>query len=253
LTTRLPFYSINPNLVNVDARNGNGDTHYNAWQTKVEGRMSSGLYFLGAFTYAKNTDDTDNLLYPYTPSLNFGLASLDIRSNAVFTYSYPLPFGRDQRFLNSGGVLTTLAGGWSVNGISTFQGGEPLHITTASSGLNNNGYANVPDLVCKVTYPKTVTEWFNTGCFANPPLYTFGNAGTTPVRSPGNNNWDLSLAKITPLKEALQLKIEAGFFNAFNHPHFGSPNGTFGTGEFGTITSDQLPPREIQLGAKLSF
>jgi hypothetical protein len=49
------------------------------------------------------------------------------------------------------------------------------------------------------------------------------------------------------------LKIEAGFFNAFNHPHFGSPNGTFGTGSFGTITSDQLPPREIQLGAKLSF
>jgi hypothetical protein len=253
LTTRLPFYSINPNLVNVDARNGTGDTHYNGLQAKVEGRLTGGFYFLGAYTYAKNTDDTDNLLDPYVPSLNTGLASLDIRNNAVLTYAYPLPFGRNQRFLNRGGFLSAVAGGWSLNGITTFQGGEPLHITTATSGLNNNGPANVPDLTCKVSYPKTVAEWFNTGCFANPALYTFGNAGNTPVRSPGLNNWDLSLAKDTSLRESLHLKIEAGFFNAWNHPHFGSPNSTFGTGSFGTITYDQLPPREIQLGAKLSF
>lgn len=254
LTTRLPFYTIDPNLQNVDARNGNGDTHYNGLQTKFEGRFSNGFYFLGAYTFSKTTDNTDNVLDPYIGTLNNGLASTDIPNNAVITYTYPLPFGRDQRFLNHGGIASAVAGGWSANGITTFQNGEPLHITTASSGLNNNGPSNVPDRTCSsVSYPKTVTEWFDTGCFANPPLYTFGNAGNTPVRSPGVQNWDLSLAKDTGFRENLHLKVEADFFNVWNHPHFGSPNNTFGTGNFGSITSDSLPPREIQLGAKLSF
>jgi hypothetical protein len=253
LTTRLPFYSIDPNLQDVLTRNGNGDIHYNALQAKVEGRLGGGAYFLGAYTFSKTTDDTDNILDPYVPSLNLGLAGTDIRNNAVITYVYPLPFGQGQRFLNGGGVGSAVAGGWSVNGITSFQGGEPVHVTTASSDLNNNGPSNVPDLTCKVTYPKSVTEWFNPGCFSNPPLYTFGNAGNTPVTAPGLGNWDLSLAKDTALRESLHLRIEAAFFNAWNNPHFGSPNSTFGAGGFGTITSDRLPPREIQLGAKLAF
>lgn len=253
LTTRLPFYSIDPNLQNVDARNGNGDTHYNGFQAKVEGRLSSGFYFLGAYTYSKTTDNTDNVLDPYVSSLNNGLASTDIRHNAVITYAYPLPFGRNQRFLNQGGIASALAGGWSVNGITSFQTGEPVHLTTAASGLNNNGPSNVPNQTCGVSYPKSVAEWFDTNCFANPALYTFGNAGNTPVTAPGLDNWDLSLAKETALKESLHLKFEAGFFNVWNNHHFSSPNSTFGTASFGTITGDRLPPREIQLGAKLSF
>ncbi len=254
LTTRLPFYAINPNLQNIDARNGTGDTHYNSLQAKFEGRFSNGFYFLGAYTFSKTTDNTDNVLDPYNPVLNNGLASTDIPNNAVITYNYPLPFGSHQRYLNHGGVESALVGGWSVNGITSFQTGEPLHITTASSGLNNNGPSNVPNLTCKsVGYPKSIQQWFDTSCFSTPALYTFGNAGNTPVRSPGLQNWDLSLAKETSLREALHLKIEASFFNVWNHPHFGSPNNSFGTGNFGTITSDRLPPREIQLGAKLSF
>ncbi len=253
LTMRLPFYAIDPNLQNVDARNGNGDTHYNGLQAKAEGRFSNGFYFLGAYTFSKTTDNTDNVLDPYMPSLNLGLAGTDIRHNAVMTYAYPLPLGPNQRFLNQGGVVSALAGGWSVNGITSFQTGEPVHLTTAASGLNNNGPSNVPDRTCGVKYPKTVGEWFNTNCFANPALYTFGSAGNTPVTAPGLDNWDLSLAKETPLKDSLHLRIEAGFFNVWNDHHFSAPNSTYGVANFGTITSDRLPPREIQLGAKLTF
>ena len=254
LTTRLPFYPLDPNLSAVDTRNGNGWSRYNALQAKVEGRFRNGSYFLASYTYSKMIDDTDNMLDPYVDLLNTGLGGTDVRNNLVLSYNYPLPFGRGQRFLNKGGVGSTLGGGWSVNGITTFQSGMPQIVEVASSTLNNNGPGNVPNRTCSVIgYPKTVTEWFDTSCFANPAPYTFGNAGTAPLRAPGLNNWDFSLAKDTPLRESVRLRIEFDFFNGWNSPHFAGPNTTFGTAGFGAISGDRLPPRWIQVGAKLSF
>jgi len=53
--------------------------------------------------------------------------------------------------------------------------------------------------------------------------------------------------------EHRQLKLEADVFNLFNTAHFGAPNTTLDTASFGAISSDRLPPRYIQLGAKFTF
>ena len=169
--------------------------------------------------------------------------------------NYELPFGKGKPFLNnSSGFASHLVGGWSISGITTFQAGQPLQITVADNLLNNNGYNNPANITCtSVPKPKTVQAWFNTGCFAAPPAYTFGDSGVGHVRGPGINNWDLSVAKDTVIRESMRLRFEADFFNTFNNPHFSNPNTTFGNSNFGTISSDRLPPRLIQLGAKFSF
>ncbi len=201
----------------------------------------------------KNIDDVSYILYPYIDRLNTGLSSNDMRHVFNFSYSYELPFGAGKRFLNNRGVVSSLVGGWSLNGITTFHSGYPEVVQVASTTLNDNGPENTPNLTCSsVSYPKSTNEWFNTSCFSNPPLYTFGNAGTAPIHAPGVDNSDVSLAKETRLKAGTTLRIEADFFNVLNNPHFGTPDTQFGTPGFGTITSDQLPPRIIQLGAKLS-
>jgi hypothetical protein len=41
-------------------------------------------------------------------------------------------------------------------------------------------------------------------------------------------------------------------FNLFNTPNFNNPNATFGTANFGRITS-ALSMRQMQLGAKILF
>ncbi|MGH9771124.1 MAG: hypothetical protein ACRD4Q_05425 [Candidatus Acidiferrales bacterium] len=145
--------------------------------------------------------------------------------------------------------------GWSANGISTFQSGAPLQVTVASSLLNNNGGSNPANLTCThVSMPKTVHEWFDTGCFADPPAYVFGNSGVGHAFGPGINNWDFSLSKSTSLgTEQRQLKFEAGFFNLFNIPHFSNPSTTLDTSSFGAINSDRLKPRYIQFGLTLMF
>ena len=96
-------------------------------------------------------------------------------------------------------------------------------------------------------------QWFDTSCFSAPAAYTFGNGGVGHVRGPGIDNWDFSIAKDTRFGERPALRIEADFFNIFNAAHFANPNTTQGSSSFGTIGSDRLPPRLIQLGAKFTF
>jgi len=203
-------------------------------------------------------DNTTTILYPYNDQLNNALSQgfklVDVPQTFVFSYSYELPFGRGKAHLNSG-KGAGLAGGWSVNGITTFQSGQPLAITVANNLLNNNSGFNLADITCpSVSTPKTVNQWFDTSCFANPAAYTFGNSGVGHVRGPGINNWDLSIAKDTNLwGEKNRLRFEADFFNLTNSAHFSNPNTTLGNSSFGAIGGDRLPPRLIQLGAKISF
>jgi hypothetical protein len=65
---RLPFFSVAPNIPTVDQRNGDGTSHYNALQAKLEKRYSSGLSFLAAYTYSKTMDNTTTLVYLRIPS-----------------------------------------------------------------------------------------------------------------------------------------------------------------------------------------
>jgi hypothetical protein len=253
ITPRLPFYSVAPNIPTVDQRNGDGTSHYNALQLKAVKRYSFGLSFLASYTWSKTMDNTTTILYPWDDKLNYALSQgfklVDVPQNFVFSYGYELPLGKGKS-----GMAGHLLGGWSINGITTFQAGQPLRITVASNQLNNNSGSNSANITCSsVPTPKTVQQWFDTTCFSAPPQYTFGNSGVGHVRGPGIDNWDFSVAKNTHLGERPILRIEASFFNLFNNAHFSNPNNTLGNSNFGTISSDRLPPRLIQLGAKISF
>jgi hypothetical protein len=205
-------------------------------------------------------DNTSNITYPYNDSLNYMLSNgfklVDVPQNLVLSYGYELPIGKGKTLLNQWtGVGGALVSGWSINGISIFQSGQPLFITVANNLLNNNGGSNPANITCSsVSMPKAVSQWFNTGCFAAPPAYTFGNSTAGQAFGPGIENTDFSIAKESRLgSETRRLRIEASFFNIFNAAHFSNPNTTFGNAGFGAISSDRLAPRQIQLGAKLSF
>jgi predicted GNAT family N-acyltransferase len=72
------------------------------------------------------------------------------------------------------------------------------------------------------------------------------------LRGPGVVTMDLALAKNFPIagRTEFQLRVEA--FNVLNHANLNNPNATFGTANFGRITSAQ-PMRQMQIGAKLMF
>ena len=72
---------------------------------------------------------------------------------------------------------------------------------------------------------------------------------------PGQQQVDLSLVKNTHFAERFNYQFKFELFNAFNHPQFGMPGNTIGTGSAGVISNllFNTPMRQIQFVMKLSF
>ena len=254
LDPRRPFFSVAPNTPSINQRSGDGKSWYDALQVKLDKRFSGGLQGLVSYTYSKS-EDTTFILHPSfdTRAPSIGKA-IDIPHNLVVSWTYELPFGPGKPFGNGGSALVQkLLEGWAVNGITMYQTGEPLNVTVASS-LLNTGSGNWANVTCTdIGITGRVEQWFDTGCFANPPQFQFGNYEIGQVRGPALINTDFSLFKRTGLGGARSLELRLEMFNLFNHAHFSNPNTSFGNSQFGRITSTRLPSREIQLGARVLF
>jgi len=78
------------------------------------------------------------------------------------------------------------------------------------------------------------------------------------LTGPGLAELDASLLKDIALAERVRLEIRSEFFNALNHPNFGTPNaivfsGTQISSTAGLITATATTSRQIQFGMKLTF
>jgi hypothetical protein len=85
-----------------------------------------------------------------------------------------------------------------------------------------------------------------------PALYTYGNAGPDLFYGPGVINFDTALAKSFRIRERLDFQFRADAYNTLNQVNWGNPNGTFGSPQFGNITSAG-PMRLFELTARLAF
>ena len=98
---------------------------------------NTGLNVMSFYTYSKALDsqDGDNSGSGIDPlnnrALEKGLAGFNRKHNATITVLYELPFGQGKKFLNRGGIVNHLLGGWEVSGIQTLSSGNPRDITYA--------------------------------------------------------------------------------------------------------------------------
>jgi hypothetical protein len=182
----------------------------------------------------------------------------------VISYVYDLPFGHGQKFASDAtGFKDKLIAGWGVDGITTFQKGFPIKFTDSnpnllsSLGLGTGTFR--PNVVpgCSRTGPRTVGQWFNTACFADPAPYTFGNESRVDptLRQDGVNNWDFAIFKKTYFgsENRYNLEFRTEFFNIANIVQYGPPNAQFGTGSFGKVSGAVNNPRLIQFGLRFAF
>jgi hypothetical protein len=100
--------------------------------------------------------------------------------------------------------------------------------------------------------------WFNPRCFVAPGSWSFGNEPRVDasLKQDGIANFDFAAFKNFGFGERVNLQFRAEFFNLFNSPTFGPPNGTCciaNNGNFGVVTSTVGNPRLIQFGLKLMF
>lgn len=267
--------------------NGQGccDSTYNSLQLTVQRRFSGGGTMLVAYTNAKLLSNTDTLT-SWLEGSNGGtgaiqdwnnlrnersLSSQDVSQRLVISYVLDLPFGHGKKFLGDmSGAPDKLVSGWGVDGVTTFQRGFPVKISYgASTPLSSAGLGIGtlrPDVVpgCDKSTSGSPTSrlsgWFNTACFAAPPAWGFGDESRvdSSIRLQGINNFDFAVFKQTKFgpDDRLGLEFRTEFFNLFNHPQFGAPNGTCCTSNnpnFGVVTSTLGNPRLIQFGLKFIF
>lgn len=249
-----------------------GSSNYHSLQLRSEKRFSGGVTLLVSYTAGKLIDDgTPGVLSSFggVPNLQNNndrrsersISSQETPQRFVMSYVYELPFGPGKALLAKGGWAGKLTGGWQVNGITLFQSGRPLALTTASNPTvgrfgsgslrpDNNGRS------ARLTGPASsrMDRFFDTSVFSQPGAWMFGNTARTlpDVRAPGDNVFDFSVVKNTMIGERHRLQLRGEFFNVFNHPNFGAPGTAYGNPNFGVISSAGAA-RVVQLAAKWYF
>jgi hypothetical protein len=264
-----------PQYTGVTASNdGNRDTVYHSLQVKLEKRFRQGGTMLAAYTWSKNIGDIETGMGWLEAGPLAGIqnnnnlrgeravSGFDVPHRVIVSYVYDLPFGKGRKFLSSAsGIGDKLISGWGINGISTFQAGFPLTMTTSTNSTNSFGGGSRPNYVggCNASTTgsaqQRLTDWFNTACYAAPPPSTFGNLGRTftGVRTAGIANYDFSLFKAIAVRERLNIQFRTEFFNIFNRVQFGPPGEVQGNSQFGIVTTQLNLPRLVQFALRLNY
>jgi hypothetical protein len=275
LALRVPFEGFSPySMTQIES---DGASWYNALLVSLNKRFSHGLQAQVSYTWAKDlsttfgsttgpnggqvTGNQNNLAAGYGPD-NF------VRpQRLVINYSYQLPKPR----WNNAFAQQALVG-WSVQGVTVFQTGHYLTVTTSNQtnvfGTTTDrasltGTCTPGQYVTSGSTTSKLANYVKASCFTTPAVVGadgvatgFGNSGVGILRGPSELNFDFSLFKHFPLhklRDSADLEFRSEFFNVFNHPLFQDPDTNFGDPTFGQITNTYGNPRIIQLALKLSF
>jgi Carboxypeptidase regulatory-like domain len=290
-------------------------SHYDGMDVQVRKRFSHGLTFVMAYTWSKLMDngltaqlganlvnpiavarpgyiggeagagsfsnETGGLYQNPDQKVDKTIGAFDIPQSFNVSWTYALPFGKGQTFLNQPGILNHLIGGWQLTANFNLRAGIPMSIicpadqVTTRCDLVGNP-SNVPG-------GQNASHWFNAAAFEpafgsdqsfwanynpNSPLaYQFGTAGERlpDARSPGFWDMDTSLSKEFHFSEQRYFQFRWEVFNTLNHMNLGLPNTNWclpplANGStnlvnqsgcsFGLITNIATDPRSMEFALK---
>ena len=235
------------------------NSHYSGLQLSAMKRVGHGLQGQLNYTWSRCMDTVSNggflqfaagaILSPLPGDLrrNYGPCDYDIRHNLTGQYVYQLPLKvHNQRlgyalngwqisgtvFWHSGIPFSALSTPYSANGDGIVQGAGP-QFASLTPGVPVYERGNIAG----VSQPGTL-QWLNPDAFSSSvdpstgACYggdsaqncQFGNLGRNSLRGPDFVWNDFYLTKSFNLREHAKLRLEAQFFNLFNHPNFGLPS-----------------------------
>ncbi len=274
---------------------GHATSMYNSIQGELERRFDKGIFVMASLTLARlYTDGTystqggpgdsgvgnDNAFSPFHEKPRaWALAPDNVPATFQLTAVYDLPFGHGQRFLNTGGPLNVLVGGWQLSPLFRYAHGTPFTLTSSSCPtatlVPEFRESCVPGIIPGQNVyehqlagfdPMKDSRYLNPAAFER-DFTSFGYTGygtaVSTVYGPAYKDVDMALTKTTLLAKGITFKLTANFFNAFNNHYYVSqgdgiasafvtdtnaPGNTFGTWN-GTVSN----PRNIQLAARIEF
>jgi hypothetical protein len=270
-----PLASGVPVFTSIFAQDTIANSAYNSLQISVDKRFARGLQFTAAYTYSKSLDEAssfEGILNPLPGAQNRALSLFDARHRIVFSYYWELPTRKFNGF--AGKVID----GWAVSGITTYQTGFPIRITSdADNELMNSFDFELPGEPDQLAKFRTQRPQSNGNYYFNPQLFTentsdptcggspyagcydpslFGRVGNAPRTiccGPGISDTDIAIEKTIPVSEKKHFEFRAELFNLFNHTQFYNPDGNSTDGsQFGQVVQAK-DPRLMQFALKFYF
>jgi hypothetical protein len=217
-----------------------GHSTYHALVTRVERRFNSGLSYNFLFTWSKNLAGTAGTGWQYYDwNLTKGPTTNDVKYAFVSQASYELPVGKGRHYMDRGGILNTLIGGWTILTIQSLRTGLPVNFTMAGSpfkylpgetqpNIVSGQNINVSNYAIGNLWPQsTQNPFFNINAFSYPAAYTPGNAGVGIARAGGVWWPQYSLTKTIAYREKYRLTVRMDANNLFPETRaFLAPNAT---------------------------
>jgi hypothetical protein len=252
-----------PVFTSIFAQDTIASSAYNSLQVSLDKRFAHGLQFSAAYTWSKSIDEAssfEGILNPLPGARNYAPSLFDARHRFVISYYWELPVRK------YGGFAGKALDGWAFSGITTYQTGFPIRITSSSDNeLMNSAdfeYPGEPNQVAPFHWQRPQSNgnyYFNspasqTSIFDESAVFGFvGNAPRTICCGPGISETDIAVVKLFPVNERAHFEFRAEVFNIFNHTQFYNPDGnsTDGT-QFGQVTQAK-DPRLAQFALKFYF
>lgn len=278
-----------PLLGSISENRPTGKNGYDALQTKIERRYSSGLSLIAAFSWSKLFEDTA-FLGPQIagPKIEHKLGGEDRPYVLALTGIWDLPFGRGRHWGASlSRPLDMLVGGWEITGNYSASSGVPVVFSTDSFYSGQSAALSGKQ--------RTLKRWFDTSQFVafpnrNTDISTYpawtgvqqmpGSGYTPPkgdtirngvyqdfatyirnyptrwgnIRQQGVSELVMGLYKNFAFNSTTRFQLRFDAFNALNHPRFGAPDTNPGDSNFGVVTQQQInQARTIEIGGKFYF
>ncbi|MCX6606806.1 MAG: TonB-dependent receptor [Acidobacteria bacterium] len=228
--------------------------NHNTWHSgniALEKRFGNGLLFTTSFNFSKSLSNDDSLSY-YNREGKARTAYDQQKAFGAFVV-YELPVGKGKKWMNQGGVLNSVLGGWKVNLSENTMSGQPISVTHAgspnryltASRVNTTApieQAKVANWDIGQRFPTAAqTPFFNSSVFAYPAPYTIGTLGSRVVQAPGLYWMQFFITKSwNPVGEKLKLSFRVDGHNLpFKHPNLAAPNTQYNqnnTSAFGRFT-----------------
>ena len=263
--TNPQIYRPFPNFGDITFRTNGARSNYHAGTVKLDKRFSHGLSLLTFYTYSKLIDSSSS-----NNLLSRNLDRAESQSNRTHQYTgsmnYQIPFGKGRKWLNKGGVVNAIFGGFDMVFLYRIQSGDALQFTFAGSPyqympsqvavrannrpnstgeratLRDNWQDIGPARFNQATQNSLITSM---NVFTYPDAYTVGNVGRNTFDRQRFIDTQFSASKEWKIKELATATFRFDFQNPFKWYNLSAPNtvvnftnpATFG--KVSTSTSDE--------------
>lgn len=298
-----PFvkFLANPGTGAVDYFLNDGSYNYNSVQLELRRRFSQGLYLQANYTFSKNLTNavgtSQALFEPFLDNNNRDVEKQRADFDQTHTFNvngiYQLPLGKGKKFLNQGGIVDKVFGGFEFSGIVQWSSGAPITFVDPRGTLNRAGrsarqtpYTNLtneevralagvyeangniyfinPSVLLQTqnangTFNSVGSQGFGNTPFSGQAFFSVnpgqtGNLQRAIIDGPKFFNANVALLKNIRFGESIRVQLRAEAFNLLNNVNF------FNNAQFPTITSTTFgqitstsDPRIFQFAARFEF